>query len=328
MRPRTALLLLLLLARQRCPAQTAPAAAEAQAPAYTLRVKAELVLMDASVTDRRTGEVIRGLRREDFSVSEDGVPQQISYLSQNELPIAVALLFDLTDTVAPVLDVLARNAKSVLSHLREDDEASVLTFSSHVVLVQRYTTDHSRLVAAISEAAAGHDVQVPTYLDEDVFEATALAEASHGAQARKVELWLTDGTSNMQPLNDAKLHGKGEAIRRLLRSGVVFGVMLEQSALTHAALAAPRSMLGEFDAYANLTGGPTVRASEKDAPAQLAAMIDALRQRYTLGYRPTEERAPGTMCHVKLTLSPVFFANHPALRAKDVVVRTREAYMR
>jgi hypothetical protein len=62
--------------------------------------------------------------------------------------------------------------------------------------------------------------------------------------------------------------------------------------------------------------------------AKFGDLIDAIRQQYTLGYKPSVEKPAGTICQVSLRLSDGFFARHPELRAKDVVVRTRTSYSR
>src|ERR1041385_7268743 len=63
------------------------------------RVNARLVTVDAQVLEKKNGHTVTGLTPEDFQVYEDKVPQQISSFSQDELPLSVVLLFDLTDSV-------------------------------------------------------------------------------------------------------------------------------------------------------------------------------------------------------------------------------------
>src|ERR1700760_3760304 len=46
--------------------------------AYTLKVNSDLVLTNVVVRDRKTGEVVRGLKAKDFTILEAGKPQTIS----------------------------------------------------------------------------------------------------------------------------------------------------------------------------------------------------------------------------------------------------------
>ena len=45
--------------------------------AYTLKVNSDLVLTNVVVRDKKTGEVVRGLKASDFQVLENGKPQSI-----------------------------------------------------------------------------------------------------------------------------------------------------------------------------------------------------------------------------------------------------------
>jgi hypothetical protein len=74
----------------------------------TYRVDVRLVQVDAQVINKKTHQVAGSLRQDDLQVYEDGEQQQISTFSQDELPLSVVLLVDLTDSVRPVLQALSR----------------------------------------------------------------------------------------------------------------------------------------------------------------------------------------------------------------------------
>ncbi len=325
----------ILLMSARAPGQT-----ETKAPQYTLRLNAQLVLLDASVTEKRTNTLIGNLAAEDFSLSEDKVPQKVTYLSTDHLPLSIALLFDLTDTVHAVLKPLAAGASQVLAQLRPEDEAAVLTFSNHVDLLQPFTQDRKLVADAITLASERHDKNMATFIHEDVFTATEQTTHATIPNSRRVEVWLTDGTSNytagmMSKMGSKrgipeKIHSKQEATDLVNRTGTVVSVLIQHSVLTNQQLVLMPLFghYGEINDYADLTGGPILHTSSKKVADKLASLIDALRQRYTLGYKPSAARPDGTVCHVELALSPSFYRSHPGLTAKDVVVRTRKLYVR
>jgi len=314
---------------------------DAQVPVVTtetLHVSSQLVLLDASVTNKRTGKVIADLTPQDFVLTEDGEPQNVSSLSQNMLPLSVLLLFDATDTVRPVLFPLALGARRLLTHLREDDEVEVATFSTHVSLLQRFTTDRPPVIFALGDASGVADKDKATFIYEDVFEATELAQHARAKDSRKVEVWLTDGSANYEDTAMIKAHGDGapavlhtqaEAADALGRSGVVVSALIATSTLTAAERQHPEhGRFGDIEHFANLTGGPVQHAAEADVVDKFAALLDALRERYTLGYKPARVEPAGTICTLQLSLSPVFFAQHPAIRPKEVSIRTRQSYIR
>lgn len=304
----------------------------------TLHVTSQLVLLDATVTNKKTGRVLTGLKPEDFALTEDGEPQSVTTLSQNTLPLSLLFLFDATDTVRPVLFPLAVGARRLLTHLHEEDEVAVATFSTHVTLLQRFTTARPPVIFALGDASGVVDKEKATFIYEDLFEATELSAAARSQDRRKVQIWLTDGSANYEDAGMIKAHGEGapdllhtkeQAADLLGRSGVVVSALIETSTLTQAERAHPEhGRFGDIEAFAQQTGGPVEYAAQADIVNKFAALLDTLRERYTLGYRPSRPKPPGTLCKLQLTLSPAFFAQHPDLRPKDVVLRTRQSYTR
>ncbi len=81
-------LLLALSVGLRATAQQTP---EPTQPTTTLRVTSDLVLTNVVVRDRKTGLPVRGLTRDDFTVLEDGKPQQIESFDYEDVNEAAAL---------------------------------------------------------------------------------------------------------------------------------------------------------------------------------------------------------------------------------------------
>src|SRR5258708_35285785 len=68
----------------------------------TIRVDVNLVLVDATVKTK-DGQLLANLKKDDFEVREDGVPQKAEIFSRDELPSDVALGWDLRDSMVPSL---------------------------------------------------------------------------------------------------------------------------------------------------------------------------------------------------------------------------------
>ncbi len=304
----------------------------------TIHAGAQLVLLDASVVNRKTGQAVTRLTAEDFELREDGVAQRVSSISQDKLPLSLVFLFDTTDTVHPVLWPLALGARRVLGRLREGDEVAVMTVSTHATLVQKFTTEQRRVVQGLADASDVYDKDQATFVFEDVYAATEEAMRSTVPNSRRVEVWLTDGTANFEDADMRRNHGKGapavlhtkeEATALLLRSNAVVSAVIERSDLTRREQASPlHGRSGDLEELANLTGGPVVASTEAEVVDRFAGLLDSLRQRYTLGYKPMAAKPAGTVCRLSLALSPGFALRHPELRVKDVAIRTRQSYVR
>jgi VWFA-related protein len=316
-------------------AQTAPA------DLTTFHSHSEEVLVDVLALDRKGHPV--ELRLTDLRLSEDGVVQQLTSFSRDQLPLSIVLLFDLTDTVRPVLQSLAHSARDVLAHLKPQDEVAVMVFSSSAQLLQDFTTDRALAAYAIAQAAKMETADA-TFLNEDLSEAVLQSRNSRDPHSRHVLLWLTDGTANI-PNDDMKrahgrfappyLHSEQEATHALLSSGAVVTALIEESDLSRSEIARarfePMELLmrrayppGDVRRWAELTGGSAVTASgEKHTAERLAELLDELRGRYTLGYRPSQLKPAGRFCSIRIQLTP-----EAAARLGKVKLQARTGYYR
>jgi VWFA-related protein len=310
-----------------CAAFLLPRAASAD-DVTTLRVSTQLVVLDSSIERRKTGQPITGLQLGDFLLEEDGVPQQLTYLSQDRLPLSIVFLFDLTESVRSILKPLAAGAREVLAHLKPEDEVAIMGFSSRTKLLQDFTTDRSLATEAVLKASEMEDSE-GTFIHEDMYEAVDQALHTKIPESRSVLVWLTDGSANAQ--NRQHLRTREEATDKLLHSGVVSSALIEHSASGDAIIAMAYlagGRMGDVNRYADLTGGPVLKTSKPEVAATLAALIDELRQRQTLGYKPNQTKPAGSYCKLKLQLSSAFFARHPEIKKGDVTIRTKQGYYR
>jgi VWFA-related protein len=315
-----------------------------QRAAPVIRVSSELVVLDVLVENKKTGAPIGYLEAKDFEVTEDGAPQQISYFSRDQLPLSVVFLFDLTETVQPILKPLSEGAFEILGHLKPQDQVAIMVFSSHTELLQDFTTDRQLASVAVrkaSEMSSGEG----TFIHEDMYEAVEQGLKSTPPETRRVLVWLTDGTANLENSftqktigkeAPARLHTKEESTTKLMQSGVVVAALIDRSAATDAFIAAadasPLLFLvgartGDISHYADMTGGPVLKTSKKEVAARLAELIDELRARYTLGYVPVGSKAPGTFCKLRVTLAKGAYRGS-GLRKSEVTVRSRSGYYR
>lgn len=325
-------------------AMAAPAvSAQELSPAadvYRLNVQVEVV--DAQVLNTKTGHAVRELKRDDFQVYEDNVRQQISSFSQDELPLSVVLLFDLTDSVRPVLKSLAGGALEALGHLKPEDEVAVMTYAAKAQLVQDFTRDRALAAQAIEKAGRMKSEEA-AFFNEGIYQAAQLLRSTNPGN-RRVILWLTDDIPNFpseeirarygRSLGKAKLHTEKEAVEELLRSGTMVSTLLERSRTSDeqfslqlskwadTQLQRMRYPPGDVFHYAAATGGQVTELNSKHVQERLAAMIDDIRLRYSLSYHPSTPKPAGGFCSIQVKLSPEL------TKRKDLVVEAKQGYYR
>src|SRR5271165_4542363 len=68
----------------------------------TIRVNVNLVLIDTTVKTK-DGQIMTDLKKDDFEVREDGAAKKLDVFSRDELPLDVAMVLDLSDSIDPFL---------------------------------------------------------------------------------------------------------------------------------------------------------------------------------------------------------------------------------
>ena len=155
-------------------AQTAPTGQDQPPPVF--RASADVVSVDAAVQrDRRP---VIGLKPADFEILDNGVPQEISDVSYERLPIDVTLLLDVSASVTgSTLEELGRALRQVRADLLPADRLRLLIFNMSV----RRLVDFSQPSSNIDQALAS----VRGAGSSAVFDSLAVALSSFEAPGRR-----------------------------------------------------------------------------------------------------------------------------------------------
>jgi Ca-activated chloride channel homolog len=157
--------------------------AQQQSPVF--RASADVVTVDAAVQrDRRP---VTGLKPADFELLDNGVPQEISDVAYERLPIDVTLVLDVSASVTgSVLDELGRALRQVRADLLPSDRLRLLIFNMRV----RRLVDFSQPATSIDEALAS----VRGAGSSAVFDSLAVALSTFDAPGRRrLVVLFTDG---------------------------------------------------------------------------------------------------------------------------------------
>src|SRR5205814_2240896 len=143
---------------------TGPVASSASAPADAVsapgpeevgegdvvRVNTTLVTVPVSVLDRQ-GRFVPNLRREDFTVFENGSEQSIAYFEPAEKPFTVALLLDTSPSTHFHLWEIKEAAIAFAKQLRPQDRVLIVSFNDEVLLLTEATNDVNLIETIIEE---------------------------------------------------------------------------------------------------------------------------------------------------------------------------------
>lgn len=110
-----------------------------------IRVNTLLILSDIQVVDKQ-GRAVAGLNRNDFIVTEDGAPQEITTFALGDDPDrarSIILIIDCSDTQLPYIDTSVEAAKVLVDKLGQKDKMAIVT--DDVALLVDFTQDKEKL---------------------------------------------------------------------------------------------------------------------------------------------------------------------------------------
>lgn len=272
-----------------------------------IRVRTEVVNVYAVVRDRK-GRLITNLNRDDFSLAEDGTPQQIRYFSRaTQVPLTLCIMVDTSPSQGRVLSLEQREAEMFLKEvMAPKDLASVLHFDVQVELLQDFTANLPMLFRAIDDTVINGGGQGPL---------PGTFPGSGGATHLYDALWLAS--------NDLMQHQVGRKVLILLTDGQDQGSYETLNAALQAAIKSD-AMIFSIDIvdrgfygvnaptyngdwvlkkFSVTTGGQVIRVTHrKNAAAAFREIADELRTQYWLGYTPSNQAQDGSYRTIRVRL--------------------------
>ena len=242
-----------------------------------------LVLLNVTVTGP-AGRYVSDLAPADFEILEENRPQELAFFSPTNTPLSVSLVLDTSSSMDEEMPVAKQAALDFIARLRPGDVAEVVSFDSHVEIVQRLTGDRSLLEAAIQRLRAGGSTSLYNALYIVLRQLAKLKPASGDEIRRQVIVVLSDGedTSSLVTFEDLL-----DSVKRSQTSIYTIGLGLENPLTKRAE--------GEFALrqLAQETGG---RLFLPKRPADLAdvytEIANELTSQYVLGYLSSNAAAP------------------------------------
>ena len=220
-----------------------PVASSAQEDEEVVKVETNLVSMPVVVTTRG-GEYVADMRKEEFSVFEDGAEQQVAFFATITQPFHVVLLLDTSGSTEEKIGLIRRSAGAFVGELQRADRVRVISFDDEVrVLNTEFTGDQAEMRRAIDSIRPGKGTRL--------YDAMQLAfNLLKPVRGRKAVVIFTDGV-------DYRSHEYNYAnnIRALEESDViVYPIRYETRAETERLARAQAE--GGLDLGAILGGGP------------------------------------------------------------------------
>jgi hypothetical protein len=151
----------------------------------TIKIDTDLVTVPVIATDSN-GTYVADLRQEEFSLAEDGIPQQIAFFGKISLPFHVVLMLDTSSSTQDKLPLIQKAASAFIDQLQPADRVKVISFDDRVRDLNEFTNNRETVRNAIYSTRSGEGTKV--------YDAMELAmNTIRRIQGRKAIVLFTDG---------------------------------------------------------------------------------------------------------------------------------------
>ena len=299
-----------------------------------LEIKTNIVNVDAVVVEKKTGNIITGLKRGNFGVFENGVKQDITNFAEPEAPITVTLLVEYSkwsevlgqrrgaygnesklEVVRPVAYFLSKFIKA------PDDYASVIAFDIRPTPITDFTNDPERLRATVDILLRNS----PAFRENNLFDSLKFAlvggkgdavvledskekSAQYGGMVdikspRKAIILVASGIDTFSRTNYDEIRKiiqeAGVPIYVVSTGNYFFKLYGDQLPPTDSISGAPGRLTflqaqNIMNTFAKESGGRHFPMTfEGELPGILQSINALMRNQYSIGYEPSNERKAG-----------------------------------
>ena len=297
-----------------------------------IEIKTNVVNVDAVVYNKKTGQIITGLKKENFAVFENGVKQEVTNFATPEAPITVTLVVEYSkwselfgydggfssgklEVVRPVAYFLSKFIKA------PDDYASVIAFDMRPTPITDFTNDPNRLRQTVDILLRNS----PAFRENNLFDAIKFAlvggkgdsvvlenskesTAQYGGMVdvqakRRAIILVASGIDTFSKTNYDEvrkiIQNAGIPIYIISTGNLFYKKYESQLPATDSISGMPGRLTflqaqNAMNTFAKESGGKHYPMTfEGELPAYLQSINALLRNQYSIAYDAGEKREPG-----------------------------------
>ena len=299
-----------------------------------IKVDSSIVRLNVGVADAK-GRPITSLNKENFTVYEDGIKQNILKFEPTVAPFSVVIILDMSGSTLGFRETIRQSAFRFVDALAPEDRVAVVEFYDKVNLRNDFTTDRKKIGDSIIAANGRGKTQLYKALD------FSLAKLAKEGTRRKAIIVLTDGVDTAARDDDRNFLEKvrepeistaikpetSDILNRILNKADAQGVTIYPLALptgdpfkladpTPIQIALFSAARNRLQILANRTGGTLNTINRLEEMGRLYAAVAAdVRALYTVEYQPANSKRDGKWREIKIEV------NNP-----ELISKTRQGY--
>lgn len=257
----------------------------------SIKFKTEVVTLSVTVTDPYN-RLVTGLDRQHFEVFEDKVKQNIEFFRDEDVPVSIGIIFDVSGSMKGKLDRAREALKAFIQTCHDQDDFFLVGFNQRANLVAEFTDGEG-----LTNKLMMIDPKGQTALYDAAY--LGIEKVKQGQHKKRAILLISDGQDN------SSRYTYGE-LRKLLKEANVqiysIGIV-EMGGGSGGSL----DMQGQgiLEEVSQTTGGkaffPRSAAELEDATTRIAL---ELRHQYSIGYLPSNEKNDGKWRKISVKVMP------------------------
>jgi VWFA-related protein len=278
----------------------------ADLPDYSLKVNVPLVNVDVSVLTKN-GQFVPGLKKENFKVLEDGVPQQVTHFNVSQAPITAVLLVEFASTNYVFMMQALQASYAFANSLKKDDWVAVAYYDMQPHILVDFTQDKRAVYGALNQ------LRIPGFSETNLFDALYdTLDRLDRVEGKKYVILVTTGIDTFSKLTLDKIMKKIRDTKDVTIFPVSVGFIVReycevhQCGYTHG-MGIPVGHMdylqgdNEMRTFAAMTGGRAYFPRfEGELPELFQDISSDIRNQYTVSYSPTNTKLDGTYRKLKV----------------------------
>jgi VWFA-related protein len=307
-------------------------------PKYAINVDVPLVSLDVLVLTKE-GQFIPGLQPEQFRVMEDGVVQPIQNFGVTKAGYTAVLLVEFAST--PAFQVSRRQflidalhaSYAFTDQMQKDDYVSVISYDVKPSILVDFTPDKQAVYAALNS------LRIPGFSETNLYDALYdTLDRLERIEGRKEIILIGSGLDSFSKIRFDQLLKKIKATQDVTIYCISTGFLWREYAEARPTVGASISNMdflqadNQMKTFAEMTGGRWFSPRlQGELPDDFREISSAVRNQYTLAYRPTNSKLDGTYRKLKVQLvqpgtdKPLIVKNEKGKDLKYQVI-TRAGY--
>jgi VWFA-related protein len=302
-----------------------PAPAQEPSGGFSISVSVPVVNVDVVITDNN-GNYMSGLKRENFRISEDGVPQTISNFDAGTGPFTIVLLAEYSKMGYGYFLYNARSwGASFLNQLKPQDWIALASFDTRPHIEVDFTHDPKEVMQGLM------GMSLPFFSESNVFDAIVdTLDRMREIKGRKAILLLASGIDTFSRIN------LNDVLGRLRNENdiSIFCVGVAEPYFVRSASGPDLTYLqaqNQLRTFASLTGGRAwFPRFDQEVPGIMADVAASLRNQYSIAYTPSNTATDGKYRKIKVELldhdgSPLIVKDAKGKKI-DIHIYARQGY--